>query len=139
MKIQIPDENVFLQLWRCLPSTFLWTYYRKTPIKEFSIINERERNKSLLTTDPIKVQILNVTKLTVPSLVNQTCKKSGTWEPSSGHFWRKIRTFFRNHSNKDINFRFYCGFVKNWFKWIPLSLHFYLKHHYICSHNPLSI
>ena len=54
-----------------------------------------------------------------------------------GHFWRKIQTFFRNQIIKEINLRFCCGFMKKQFKWMPVSLHFYSKHHYMYSYNPL--
>ena len=53
------------------------------------------------------------------------------------HFWRKIREFFRNQSIKEINLKFCWGFVKNRFKWMPVSLHIYLKHHYMYSYTHL--
>ena len=44
----------------------------------------------------------------------QTCKKSGTWEPSSQTFLEEIWTFFRYQRFKEINLKFGCGFVKTW-------------------------
>ena len=60
-----------------------------------------------------------------------------SWEPGNlvpGHFWRKIWTFFRNQSIKEINLRFFFGFVD---KRMPVSLHFYLNHHHMYSYKPL--
>ena len=53
------------------------------------------------------------------------------------HFWNKIRTFFRNQRLKEINLIFCCSFVKNRFKWMPVSIQIYLRHHDIYYYNPL--
>ena len=66
--------------------------------------------------------------------------KAKSQEPGNlvpGHFWCKIRTYFTNQRFKEINLKLCHGFVKNRFKWMPVSLHFYLKHHNIYPHNPL--
>ena len=64
-------------------------------------------------------------------------KSRDPWNLVPGHFWSKIRTFFRGQRFKDINLKWCCGFVKNRFKWMSASLHFYLKHHNVYSYNPL--
>ena len=51
-----------------------------------------------------------------PSKVNRHAKSREPGKLVTGHFWRKIRTFFRNHSIKEINLRVCFGFVKKWFK-----------------------
>ena len=53
--------------------------------------------------------------------MGQTCKKSGTWEPSS-------RTFFRNQSFKDIKLKNYSGIDKIGARLTPISLYLYLTH-----------
>ena len=58
------------------------------------------------------------------------------WNLVPGHFWNEIRTFFRNQRFKDMNLKLCCGFVKNRFKTMRLSLHFYLKHHNMYPYNP---
>ena len=53
-----------------------------------------------------------------------------------GHFLIKIRTFFKNQRCKEINLKLCSDFVKNRYLWMPVLLHFYLKHHNIYSYNP---
>ena len=72
-----------------------------------------------------------------PSKVNRHAKSREPGKLVTGHFWRKIRSFFWNHSIKEINLRVCFGFVKKWFKWKPVSLHFYPIYHYVYSYNPL--
>ena len=66
------------------------------------------------------------------------CRHAKSREPGNlvpGHFLSKFRTFFRNQRFIEINLKLWSGFVKNRFKWMPVLLHFYMKHHKIYSNN----
>ena len=52
-----------------------------------------------------------------------------------GHFWSKMQTFFRNQRFKEMNLKLCGGFEKNGFKWMTVSLNFFMKHHNIYTYN----
>ena len=54
-----------------------------------------------------------------------------------GHFWWKIRTFFRNQHILGILSKFCFDIEKLRFQWVPISLYSCIKHHIIDSWNPL--
>ena len=97
----------------CLDPTFFW-------IKSFLNQNVFEPclDQTFLTQFFFRIQhfhLFSIKGLASPRTPPfQTCKKSGTWEPSSQTFLEEIWTFFRYQRFKEINLKFGCGFVKTW-------------------------
>ena len=75
-------------------------------------------------------QLHNSSLLFLSNLVTRHAKSREPRNLVLGHFWKKFQTFFWNQSFKGKNSKLCRGFPKNRLKWMPISIHFYLKHHY---------